>query len=79
MLKAAQVGGPLSVLQNSRQGGPRQNERISKDLAWIQGYLRTEELQAVASLALFRCAVSSFAFQAMSSSWNVPSLYAALQ
>ena len=58
LLDAARAGGPLSVLQDSRQGGPRKHRHVARVFAWIAGYLRPKELQALSSLALFRCALS---------------------
>lgn len=58
LLEAAQAGGPLSVLQDSRQGGPRDHEDIAKAFAWIAGHLLPKQLHALSSLALFRWALS---------------------
>ena len=54
MLEAAQAGGPLSVLQGSRQGGPREHEHIARVLDWLGEHLLPQELRALSSLALFR-------------------------
>jgi len=65
LLEAAQAGGPLSVLQDSRQGGPRDHEDIAKAFAWIAGHLLPKQLHALSSLALFRGSFSEEAAQAV--------------
>ena len=55
-LQVAHKDGPLSVLQDTRRGGPREDVHIRQVLAWLKGYLRDEELRALSSLALFRWA-----------------------
>lgn len=54
VLEAAQAGGPLSLLQGSRQGGPREHVKIDQILSWVGSHLRPQERDALSSLALFR-------------------------
>jgi hypothetical protein len=53
-LQAAQEGGPLSVLQDSQHGGPRDTPAIKEMFAWIARHLRHKQLLALSALALFR-------------------------
>ena len=57
-LLSAQGGGPLSLLEDAKQGGVRRNRRIKKTNTWLQTLLSKEELSILARLALFRRAIA---------------------
>ena len=58
-LDQMEAGGPLSLLEGVRIGGPRANPQVKSANKWLSSCLTPDEREMLARLSLFRYKTSS--------------------